>query len=131
MINGGIFLYGQMEPAARERVVASLRDAYEVDFRGVRSFYHDGRLIYEYDVRLDYRKLGPAFVSYFNALLTPGEEELDLTAEEMATIFANPHNPETVYIVAIDAWSRQVVEVRHPHNQIIGIYHDAGRSRGV
>lgn len=127
MANGGIFLYGKIEPAARARIVTEFKDAYEVDFEEVKTFDRDGRLIYEYEVRLNYPKFAVAFFDYFNANIVDEEQKINITEEEIRAAFSNPNQPnsEITYTVLIDARSRQLLEVRHPLKFYFRIYYDA------
>ncbi len=125
MVNGGIFLYGKTEPQARERITAKLRNAYEVDFENVESFHRNGRLVYEYEVKLDYQQFGIAFIDYFNTNIADEEQREKMTDEKAATIFSNRINPDIItYTVLIDAWSRQLLEVKNPFNFAVGIIYN-------
>ena len=125
MVNGGIFLHGKIEPQARERIADKLRNAYKVDFENVKAFHRNGRLVYEYEVKLNYQQFGIAFVDYFNTNIASEEQRVEITDEDATTLFIDQVNPGTTYTVLIDAWSRQLLEVENPFNFVVGItYND-------
>ena len=112
LTNGGILLHGKLGPLERARVMASLREAYLVDFDNVRNVKRDGRLVYEYDLEINWAAFGRAFVDYFNANTVVDGRRLNLTDEEVANIF-RPASDNT-YTVSVDTLSQQIVEVNHP-----------------
>ena len=107
--NGSILLYGKLPPAERGEIVDHLRKAYLVDFDNVRTVKADGRLLYEYDVEVDYEFFGPAFNDYFDANLADESRRRNLPDEAAAG-----QGRSGAHTVVIDAWSRQIVEVRYP-----------------
>ena len=110
LVNGHILLHGKLPPDERQQIIAQLREAYLVDFDRVRAVRQDDRLLYEYDVQIDYVRFAPAFADYYNANLA-GEAWQALSDEQAASIF---FGQPTIQTIVVDAWSRQVVEVRHP-----------------
>ena len=109
LANGGILLYGKLPPAERREIVDQLRKAYSVDFENVRTVRSGGRLLYEYDVAVDSEFFGPAFVDYFNANLPDPARRLHLPDDEAAG-----SGRGVSHTVAVDVFSRQITEVRHP-----------------
>ncbi len=127
MANGGIFLYGKIEPEARARIVTEFKDAYKVDFEKVKTFDRDGRLIYEYEVKLDYPEFGIAFFDYYDANIAEEGQKVNVTEEEIREAFSNPNHPnlQITYTVLIDARAQQLLEVRHPFKFDFGFNYDA------
>ena len=108
LANGSILLHGKLPPEERRAIVDQLRAAYSVDFENVRTVKAGGRLLYEYDVEVDYGLFVPAFVAYFNATLADESQRRELPAGEATG------NRSVTHTVVVDAWSRQITEVRHP-----------------
>lgn len=109
LTNGSILFYGKLSPAERGEIVDHLRKAYLVDFDNVRTVKAAGRLLYEYDVEVDYEFFGPAVNDYFDANLADESRRRNLPDAATAG-----QGRSAAHTVVIDAWSRQIVEVRHP-----------------
>ena len=107
------FLYGKIEPSARAEIMEELKGAYKIDFETVKSSRKDGRLYYEYDVRLDYGQLGVAFLEYLNANIADEDKKLVFNEEEARKTFAGQQ--DTNYKVLIDVWARQITQIRYPY----------------
>lgn len=118
LAHNNIFFYGRLGAAERAAVVDGLKRAYVVDFEQTNSYSRAGRLLYEYEVGVDYRELGIAFFEYWRANIADAEIREQLAEVDGRTYFSGRPASTVVYTVVIDARARQIVTFSHPYELI-------------
>ena len=109
------FLFANFDAESRQKLLASLRDAYVIDFQKTNSYHNQGRLFYEYQVRLDYPRFGQALIEYADLHISSAAQKYanQLSSERQAQLLTPQ---DTVYTVVIDVYARRIFEIKYNYS---------------
>ena len=105
------FLYGYLDYEDRQKLLKQLRQVYLINFEEAQRFTKDGRLYYQYEVRLEQSQLGQMLLDYFNANTAKDDQKIQLTKEQAENLIRL--DGEVVYQVVIDVWARRITQISY------------------
>ena len=108
------FFYGYLNPAQRKDILNHLEEFYLVDWQNDTLAYHqNGRLYYEYKLKIDRSKLGSAFLKYHNLHIVNFYEADSFSEEDIDKYFKTAFpNHSTEYTLVIDAYAQEIKSIK-------------------